>query len=264
MESQHLYIDTHAHFDLCMKDAGYTEEYLFSEMDRTGVSRAVQISTERSDFDWCAEFALNHDNIFFTLGIHPGSPVNDDDIRALRDKVETMSGTPIIRKLFGIGEIGLDYYWRNDNRADQLKYFEMQALIAKEHGLPVIVHSRDALDDTRGVLANLSVSKGILHCFSGNADDAKRFLDMGFYISFAGNVTYKKAVPLQEAAVFVPDDRLFLETDCPYLSPQPVRGQKNHPAWVAHTYEFVARLRAVSVDELADRIERNFHAFTGK
>jgi len=263
MISQNRYIDTHAHFDLCMKDAGYTEEFLFSEMDRAGVSRAVQISTERADFDWCTGFARAHDNILFTLGIHPGSPVTDDDIQALDQAVSAIIGTPLARKLFGIGEIGLDYYWRDDNRAEQLKYFEMQASIAKKRDLPVIVHSRDALDDTRGLLMNLSISKGILHCFSGNADDAKQFLDMGFLISFAGNVTYKKALSLHEAAAFVPDDRLLLETDCPYLSPQTVRGQKNHPAWVTHTYDFVARLRNIPVDALAERIERNFNSFTG-
>jgi len=256
-------IDTHAHFDLCINDAGYEASFLLDEMRRNKVSCAVQISTELGDFDWCESFASSHDNIFFTLGIHPGSSVDNDAIHALSKKTRDVIQSPNKKKLFGIGEIGLDYHWNTDNRAEQITFFEKQCAIAKENDLPVIIHSRDAFNDTFSILKNLSINRGILHCFSGDANEAKRFLDLGFYISFAGNLTYKKATAIQEAAAFVPDDRIFVETDCPYLSPQDVRGQKNHPAFVAYTYDYLTRLRQTDLPSLATRVADNFSTFIG-
>jgi TatD DNase family protein len=256
-------IDTHAHFDLCMKDAGYTEEFLFGEMKSAGVELAVQISTESADFVWCADFAARHENILYTLGIHPGSSWCEEDMRFLSDMLDDLRDKPARKKLFGIGEIGLDYYWDKENRDRQMMLFERQARLAKAHDLPVVIHSRDAHEDTYSALKRLSLNCGILHCFSGGVESARQYLNLGFYISFAGNVTYKKALNLQEAASFIPDDRLLLETDCPYLSPQAVRGQKNHPAWVSHTYQFVAGLRSSSVDVLAETIHHNFTTLAG-
>ncbi|HEY1405593.1 MAG TPA: TatD family hydrolase, partial [Spirochaetota bacterium] len=142
------FIDTHAHFDICMKDAGYSEDFLLSEMRKSHVETAVQISTERTDFDWCALFSEKHDHIFFTLGIHPSSSFSEDDLAALGSKVATLKDSPMRKKLIGIGEIGLDYYWNKENREEQIRLFERQLSIAREADLPVIIHSRDALDET--------------------------------------------------------------------------------------------------------------------
>lgn len=258
------YIDTHAHFDSCINNAGYTEEFLFTEMKNAGVRYAVQISTEKNDMQWCEDFALRNENIWYTLGIHPESEFHDDhlaylDMMAARGSAPEKNG-----KLFGIGEIGLDYYWNKENKKEQIEFFEKQIAVAKKYSLPVIVHSRDAFDDMYAVLKNAQMEKGILHCFSGDAGKARLFLDLGYYISFAGNVTYKKAADLHASAAFVPADRLFLETDCPYLSPQAVRGQKNHPANVVYTYEHVAALRGMTVEQLCAQCEDNFFTFIRK
>lgn len=258
------YIDTHAHFSLCMEDGGYTEDYLFGEMDKAGVECAVQVSTERNEFEWCMNFSEKHHNILFTLGIHPSSKFCNDDFAVMDSLLGKIAGLTIYDKLFGIGEIGLDYFWEKENINEQIRLFEEQLDLAKKYSLPVIIHSRDALPDTKSILKAKGITKGIIHCFSGEVEDAKDFLDLGFYISFAGNLTYKKSVNLHEAVKYVPDDRLFLETDCPYLSAQPVRGKKNHPSWVVHTYQFAADKRGVPVEKLADQIHDNFQTFTKK
>jgi len=258
------YIDTHAHFSLCMEDDGYTEEYLFKEMKDAGIECAVQVSTEKSEFEWCMNFADKHQSIMYTLGIHPSSNFSNDDLDCLDKLLGKISSLPIYEKLFGIGEIGLDYFWDKEKKNEQMRLFESQLSIARKYSQPVIIHSRDALPDTKVMLKNSGISNGIIHCFSGNVDDAKDFLNLGFHISFAGNLTYKKSVNLHDAVKYVPDDRLFLETDCPYLSAQPVRGKKNHPAWVIHTYQFAADKRGVAVHTLADRINQNFQEFRQK
>lgn len=258
------YIDTHAHFSLCMEDGGYSEEYLFSEMKNTGVMWAVQVSTEKNEFEWCVDFAEKHPNILVALGIHPSSKYNDDDLSHMDTFIRQIADLPVFEKIFGIGEIGLDYYWSKDNKEEQISLFERQLDIARNHDLPVIIHSRDAFPDTKSILKKSGLASGIIHCFSGDVEDARDFLDMGFHISFAGNLTYKKSVNLHDAVRYVPDDRLFLETDCPYLSAQQVRGKKNHPAWVTYTYQFAADKRGVAVDQLADTIYENFQTFRMK
>ena len=255
------FIDTHSHFDTCIRSAGYTEEFLLAQMGSAGVKYAVQISTEKDDMEWCESFARAHDNIWYTLGVHPESEFGDDKIEFLDSMASRGVSAGGARKIFGIGEIGLDYYWNSENKSEQIAFFEKQIAVAKKHSLPVIIHSREAFDDMYDVLSRAQVGKGILHCFSGDEQWAKRFLDLGYYISFAGNVTYKKAADLQGAAKYVPADRLLLETDCPYLSPQIVRGTKNHPAFVVHTYEFVAALRGVPLDDLCGSIHDNFFTF---
>jgi TatD DNase family protein len=234
------------------------------EMRNAGVTHAVQISTEKDDMEWSESFALSHENIWYTLGIHPESEFGDDKITFLEMMAARGTDPERKRKLLGIGEIGLDYYWNSENKAEQIDFFEKQIAVAAKYSLPIIVHSRDAFDDMYAVLKKAKLEKGILHCFSGNAAQAKLFLDLGYYISFAGNVTYRKASNLHESAAYVPADRLFLETDCPYLSPQPVRGTKNHPAFVTYTYEHVASLRGADVEDMTRQISDNFFRFIGQ
>ena len=255
------YIDSHAHFDSCINSAGYTEEFLLTEMKNAGVRYAVQISTEKEDMQWCESFALRHENIWYTLGIHPESEFKEEHIAYL-DMMASRGCAPDHNgKLFGIGEIGLDYFWNKENKKEQILFFEKQIAVAQKYSLPIIVHSRDAFDDMYAVLKNARINKGILHCFSGNAEQADLFIDLGFYISFAGNVTYKKSLDLHVSAAHVPAERILLETDCPYLSPQPVRGQKNHPANILHTYGYVASLRGISIEQLCRQCEDNFFTF---
>lgn len=259
-----MYIDTHAHFDICIKQTKYDENTLLAEMQKAGVEYAVQVSTEQTDFDWCRKFAGKYEHIYFTLGIHPSSEFTDKDLEKLADFADQVNSGTNAHKLFGIGEAGLDYYWMKHSRERQINLFETQINIAKQYNLPIIVHTRDAMQDTIDVLKSNSIEKGVIHCFSGTKSEAAKLLDMGFHISFAGNVTFKKCTDLQEVAVYVPEDRLFFETDCPYLTPVPKRGKKNRPDYVAHTYEFVANLRKQPVKELAIVIKNNFIALLNK
>jgi TatD DNase family protein len=258
-----MFIDTHAHFGICMQHTKLKEHELLSKMQDAKVEYAVQVSTEQTDFKWCRDFALKHQNIFFTLGIHPSSEYVEEDLNMLVKLVSEVRLTEEKKNLFGIGEAGLDYYWMAHPKGKQIKLFEMQINIAKEYNLPVIVHTREAMQDTIGVLKSNSVEKGIIHCFSGTKSEAAQLLDMGLYISFAGNVTFKKSHELQDVALYVPVERLLLETDCPYLTPAPKRGRKNRPDYVVHTYNFIAELHKQKVEDLAMQIKNNFIALSG-
>jgi TatD DNase family protein len=156
-------------------------------------------------------------------------------------------------KVVAIGETGLDYHYDHSPRDIQQDVFRKHLGIAKDAGLPVIVHSREAKEDTLRILAESGVAKGVLHCFSGDVDMAEKVLEMGFYISIAGPVTFKKAKNLQEIAAMIPDDYLLVETDAPFLAPEPLRGKRNEPAFIAHTIKKVAELRGVRPEDI-DRL----------
>ena len=150
-----------------------------------------------------------------------------------------------------VGECGLDYHYSPETREQQLKLFAQQLEEAKRRDLPVVIHTREADDDTLALLREIP-SRGIIHCYTGTPEYAKRFLDLGFFISISGIVTFKPAENVRASALVVPDDRILIETDSPFLAPVPLRGQPNEPAFIAHTCEFLARLRGVSADAFAE------------
>ncbi len=160
------------------------------------------------------------------------------------------------------GEIGLDYHYSADTRDAQLALFEEQLDEARRRGLPAVIHTREADDDTLAVLRANPV-RGVIHCFNGSADFAKRLLDLGFFISFSGIVTFRMAEYVRESSRAVPDDRLLIETDSPYLAPEPVRGGVNEPAYVAHICAFLAQLRGLSPDAFAERTFQNAESLFG-
>ena len=149
------------------------------------------------------------------------------------------------------GEIGLDYHYSPETREAQLKLFGEQLEEARKRNLPVVIHTREADDDTLALLREIP-SRGIIHCYTGTPENAKRFLDLGFYISISGIVTFKPADNVRASARVVPDDRILIETDAPFLAPVPLRGQPNEPAFIVHTCEFLAKLRGVSADDFAE------------
>ena len=153
--------------------------------------------------------------------------------------------------LSAIGEIGLDYHYSPETREEQLKLFGEQLEEARKRNLPVVIHTREAADDTLSVLREIP-SRGIIHCFTGTPDEARAYLDLGFFISISGIVTFRPADNVRESALVVPDDRILIETDSPFLAPVPMRGQPNEPAFIAHTCEFLAKLRGVSADDFAE------------
>lgn len=166
------------------------------------------------------------------------------------------------RTLSAWGEIGLDYHYSPGTREAQLRLFAEQLEEARRRGLPVVIHTREADDDTLGLLREVP-SRGIIHCFTGTPDAARRFLDLGFYISISGIVTFRAAENVRESALVVPDDRILIETDSPFLAPVPLRGRPNEPAFIVHTCEFLARLRGVAADDFAELAFANAVAALG-
>lgn len=259
-----MYIDSHAHFDLIVEETGITEDVLLANLKSSDLRSAVQVSIDLESLRWSLAFARRNrsSGISCTAGIHPSTPASEAQLQELGSLVREVMAAADAATLFGIGECGLDYYRMRQEKESQIRSFRYQIELAKEHHLPLIVHSRDAMDDTIAILREQGITRGIMHCFSGGREAARAVLDLGFHLSFAGNVTYRAATNLQEAAAYVPPDRLLLETDAPFLTPVPLRGKKNMPEYVINTYRFVAALRNQSVETLCEVIANNFDALS--
>lgn len=255
-----MILDSHAHFNMILDDKKISESELIKSLKYNNFEYAVQISVEEKDFSWSRDFAQRNyeEGIFYTLGIHPSSPAQEQRLSNLENFVEHEMKGKFNRLLFGIGECGLDYYRMHQPKDMQISSFEKQIEIAEKYKLPLIIHSRNAMDETLEILKNRKCGYGIMHCFAGDSKTAKHVLDMGFLISFAGNVTYKNAVELHDAAAYVPLDRIIIETDSPFLTPVPMRGKPNLPEYIKHTYKFISLLKKISLSRLEDSVIENF------
>ncbi len=245
-------IDTHAHLDGCDEPAAFLAE----RARAVDVSRIVTIGTGIASSRAALAIARAEEGVFAAIGVDPHQ-ADQPDAERIPELVE-MLGDPAV---VAVGEIGLDYYHDRAPRTVQRAVFERQLEVASEAGLPVVIHTRDADDDTAAVLASFPGTV-ILHCFSapGLLETA---CERGYYVSFAGNVTYPKATSLRDAAAVVPADRILAETDSPYLAPQPLRGKRNEPANVLLTLAVLAEARGVPDAVLGDRIDRNASAAFG-
>ena len=247
-------IDSHCHLNY----AGLAErqdEVLANARER-GVGGFLNISTRKSEWGDVLGAAERNDDVWATIGVHPHEADAHPDLGASA-LVEAASHQRVI----GIGECGLDYHYDKSDRAAQRDRFQAHIDAARETGLPLVVHTRDAEDDTTDILARAVKEggvTGVLHCFTGSADLARKALDIGFYISLSGIVTFKNAKDLQETASWLPADRMLVETDSPFLAPVPHRGQTCEPAFVADTAAFVAELRGEPVEDLAATTTANF------
>ena len=261
-----MILDSHVHFNMILEDKKISEADILQSLKYNNIEFAVQISVEEKDFLWSRDFAKrNYENgIFYTLGIHPSSPAQEQTLANLASLVEQEMSGKYSRLLLGIGECGLDYYRMHQPKEMQINSFEKQIDIAKKHKLPLIIHSREAMDETLAILKNKKYGSGIMHCFAGDSRAAKLVLDMGFMISFAGNVTYKNAVELHDAAAYVPLDRILIETDSPFLTPVPLRGKQNTPDYIKHTYKFIAELKKITGTKLEDSVAENFNRLIRK
>jgi TatD DNase family protein len=255
-------IDSHCH----LADSAFTDDLaeVVTRARAAGLTRAMCIiaSDEPGEIDRASTVRLAWPEIVFATAVHPqhAGAFADDPSRA-----GELTGTAAEHlTAVAVGEIGLDYHYDTSPRAVQLAVFAAQVEVAVNLRLPVVIHTRDATDDTIAVLKAARGVKGVMHCFSGSIDDARRALDLGFYISLSGIATFPKAQSLREVAAFVPEDRLLVETDAPYLAPLPFRGKRNEPAWVAKTLDAVAEARGVSPTGLADRVSANFLALVGQ
>jgi TatD DNase family protein len=242
-------IDTHCHLDACEPP----DDQLVERARQAGVTRIATVGTDGPSMARALAAAHAHDEVVAIVGRHPHETAGFD-ARSL-EEIERAASDPRAR---AIGETGLDYYRDHAPRPDQRRAFEAQLGLAGRLGLPVAIHTRAAEDDTFAILREQAASLPavILHCFSAPARIAE-CVERRYMCSFAGNVTYPKAGDLQRAARDVPAELLLVETDAPYLSPQPVRGRPNEPAHVAHTTRFVAELRDVAYEELERTLEAN-------
>ena len=236
-------IDTHAHLDACADPA----DVLVERAREAGVTRIVSVGTRAESWRETLAIAERNEDVFAALGIHPHEAA-DGDVDALR----TALAHP---KAVAVGETGLDYYRDYAPRDDQRRLFEAQLELAAELGKPVVIHTRAADSDTASVLAGFDGTV-VMHCFS-SLPLLEPALERGWYVSFAGNVTYKNAHDLRAAAFAVPADRLLAETDSPYLAPEPRRGRPNEPANVVHTIAALAHARNEDAQELAVQIDEN-------
>lgn len=248
-------VDSHAHLGLC--EAG--EEDLVAAAREAGVSRILTVGLGEESNPGAVELADAHEEVFACVGRHPNSAGGFD--QAAAEAIEELCGRPGV---VAVGETGLDFYRDRSDPDDQRRAFSAQIGIARRTGKPVVIHIRDpegseaAVEEAFATLASEAEGTDvILHCFSAGPAWAERAAEHGWYCSFAGNVTYPKAEPLRAAAALVPEDRLLVETDSPFLAPQPVRGKPNQPANVVATAERVAEVRGVAYGELERTVEEN-------
>ncbi len=253
-----IFVDSHCHIDGEAFDADRDE--VVQRAKDAGVKAMLNVGTgnpHNGEIAKAVRVAEQFENVFASVGVHPHDAKLYDD-EAENNLVRLVENS---EKVIAWGEIGLDYYYDHSPRDVQREVFIRQIRKARELDLPIIIHSRDADNETVEILTGEYSSekfRGIMHCFGGTAEMAKSLLNIGFFISFAGNVTFKKAENLREAARVVPLDKLLIETDCPFLTPVPFRGKRNEPAYVIHTARFLAELYQVSPETIAENTTRNF------
>ncbi len=236
-------IDTHCHLE--MKPFDKDRDDVIRRAKEAGLNTIITIGSDLEGNKGAVELAEKYDSIFATVGFHP------HDAKDLTDDIfDEICRWSKGKKVVAIGEIGLDYHYNHSPKNIQQKIFIKQLEYSKDIDFPVIIHSREAMTDTLRILQDSGVRKGVMHCFSGDIDMAKKVIDMGFLISIAGPVTYKNAKGLQAVAKYIPDEHLLIETDAPYLTPEPLRGKRNEPAFIMHTVRFIAGLRGVSEDDI--------------
>lgn len=255
-----MLIDSHCHLEY--KGLVEGQSGVLDRAREAGVSGFLSISTRRSEWAQVIGTAETHDDVWASVGIHP----HEADAHADLGEQALLDATDHPR-VIGIGETGLDYYYDHSDRAVQRDLFRSHIAVSRRTGLPLIIHTRDAEDDTAQILAE-EMGKGafpaLIHCFTASAGFARIVLDLGLTISLSGIVTFKNAKDLQAIAAELPEDRLLVETDAPFLAPVPHRGQVCEPAFVADTARFVAGLRGVDPQALAESTTRNFFRLFAK
>ena len=253
-------IDSHCHLNY--PGLAERQEEVLANARARGIAGFLNISTRQKEWGEVVGVAERNDDVWATIGVHPHEADAHPDLGAAA-LIEAAAHPRVI----AIGECGLDYYYDKSDRAAQRERFQAHVEAARATGLPLVVHTRDAEEDTAEILTR-EVGKGgvagVLHCFTGSSDLAKKALDLGFYVSISGIVTFKNAQELQETAKTIPLDRLLVETDSPFLAPVPNRGKTCEPAFVADTAAFLSDLRDEPLDELAEATSANFFRLFNK
>lgn len=253
-----MLFDTHAH----LNDLQY-EEDLLEVMNRAreeGVENIVVVGFDRPTIIKAMELTETYDFIYAAVGWHPVDAIDmtDDDLKWIKE----LASHP---KVVALGEMGLDYHWDKSPKDVQKEVFKKQIALAKEVKLPIIIHNRDATQDVLDILQSEGAEEvgGIMHCFTGSVEVAMQCIDMNFYISLGGPVTFKNAKKPKEVAAEIPLDKLLIETDCPYLAPHPLRGKRNEPSYIRYVAEEIANLRGMTADEVGSQTTENAKKFFG-
>ncbi|MFZ7132881.1 MAG: TatD family hydrolase [Eubacteriales bacterium] len=247
-----MLIDTHAHLD--EEQYNDVRELIIEEAQRQNVGLIINPGIDLASSMKSIDLAKEYSMIYSAVGVHPHDvkDLNMEDYIQVENLAKHL-------KVVGIGEIGLDYYYEYSPKALQIMAFEKQIEIAEKMDLPIIIHSREAHQDTYNILKGHNGLEGVMHSFSGSWEMAEKYLDLGFYISFSGSITFKNARKLPEVAEKVPLDRLVVETDSPYLTPVPYRGKRNHPCYVEYVVRKICEIRCCSYAVLLNKIEKNVH-----
>ena len=241
-----MLIDSHAHLD--DKRFNKDRDRLIKSLEENDISLVINIGADISTSIKSVKLAEEYENIYAAVGVHPHSAKEMDD-----STIEVLRAFANRDKVVAIGEIGLDFHYDNSPRDIQRKRFIEQIKLAKELDMPIVVHSRDADQETFDIIKEEAADgklRGVLHCYSGSAEMAKDYVDLGFYISLAGPVTFKNARKPREVAKTVPIDRLLVETDSPYLTPEPHRGKRNEPLYLRHVASMIAEIRGMSFEDV--------------
>lgn len=253
-----MLFDTHAHLD----DERFNNDrdILINQIHANGVDLIVNVGASIKGSKKSIELAQKYSFIYAAVGVHPhdAASMTQDDISMLKDMADN-------KKVVAIGEIGLDYYYDNSDRHSQREWFSRQMELAHQLKLPVIIHDRDAHQDCLDILTKNRVRDigGVMHCYSGSVEMAKQVIDMGMHISIAGPVTFKNAARLREVIREIPLDKIFIETDCPYLTPEPHRGQRNHSGHVLYVAQKIAEIKGITLEKAAAATKQNAMKFFG-
>lgn len=243
-------IDTHSHINFDEYKQNFDE--VLSEIKDNGVSKVIIPGVDPYTFDEIISYCDKYDMIYGTMGIHPSEfKTYTDD--AEKRMIELLKHPKIV----AIGEIGLDYHFEPETKNEQIEILHKQLKISQDKQIPVVIHDREAHEDSFNIINEYSLKDVVFHCFSGDVDFAKKCLDNGYYIAIGGVVTFKNAKDLKEVAKFVPLDRLLLETDAPYLAPVPYRGKLNTPAYLKYIAQEIANLREIDVEQVKEQTTVN-------
>ncbi|MBR3873493.1 MAG: TatD family hydrolase [Clostridia bacterium] len=244
--------DSHCHLENGRFESDLPE--VMARMEDAGVRRCILAGSDMETSEQIVKMTQQHANVYGVVGIHPhdAKTWTDDCAQQIADWTKE-------ERIVGVGEIGLDYYYDHSPRDVQQEVFVKQLLLARQLDLPAVFHVRDAHGDVLSILRahRNELPAGVVHCYSGSVESAREYLDMGFYISFAGPITFKNANKLLDAAAYVPADRILVETDSPYLAPVPMRGRRNEPTFVQYVAQKVAELRGVTAEEMAQTAFEN-------
>lgn len=241
--------DSHAHYT--DKAFNVDRENMLGSLRESGICGVINCGADIESSVFSVDLANKYDYIYAACGIHP-----EEADKIPENYIEILKNLARNEKCVAIGEIGLDYYWRQDNKEKQKELFENQILLSKELDLPIIVHDREAHGDTLEILKKHK-PKGVLHCFSGSAEMAKEVLKLGMYIGLGGALTFKNARKAVEVAEILPSDRLLLETDCPYMAPVPFRGKRNYSGYIPYIAEKVAEIKGIDPQTVLDITSEN-------